>query len=153
MGFLRPDLSNQPPQHQQGTKKSKTEVKNIMRQLYRYILIGSIAFVIDAGLLLLLIELGIHYIIANSLSFTIANAFNFIVGHYFVFSKTTRFNNLFQSYVAVLGISLFGLLLNDVILFIGVDIIRLDVMPAKILATIIVLLWNFGARKRLVYTL
>lgn len=126
-------------------------MKPTINQLYRYIWVGSIAFVIDAGLLLILIELGIHYIIANSLSFIIANAFNFIAGHYFVFRKQARFNNLFQSYIAVLAISIFGLLLNDFALFVGVDLLGLDIIPAKVLATIIVLLWNFGARKRLVY--
>lgn len=128
-------------------------MKPTINQLYRYIWVGSIAFVIDAGLLLILIELGIHYIIANSLSFIIANAFNFIAGHYFVFRKMTRLGNLFNSYFAVLGISILGLLLNDFVLFIGVDLINLDIIPAKVLATIIVLFWNFGARKRFVYTL
>jgi len=128
------------------------EIGRVIKEFHRYIWVGGTAFLIDLGLLLLLVELGIHYIVSNSASFLIANAFNFIAGHYFVFNKRARFDNLFRSYIAVLGISVLGLLLNDAVLFVGVEIIRLPIVPSKILATITVLLWNFAARKRLVYT-
>ncbi len=123
-----------------------------VRQFYRYLWVGGIAFVIDAGLLLLLVKLNLYYIIANTIAFLVANVFNFFAAHYFVFGKKSRFSNLYHIYTFILIISTVGLLLNDAILYIAVDFMSLSLLFSKVLATALVLIWNFSARKRWVYS-
>jgi len=101
--------------------------------------------------LFIVVQLGIHYIIANTIAFMSANIFNFLAGHYLVFSKSSKLRTFFSTYLAVLLISLVGLLLNNGVMFISVDLITLHIYIGKILATIIAFIWNFGARKRWVY--
>jgi putative flippase GtrA len=122
-----------------------------MKQLYSYFWVGIIAALIDFGVLFIFVRLGIHYIIANTIAFISANIFNFLVGHYLVFGKNSKLTNFFHTYIAVLFISVVGLLINDGVMFISVDLIALCIYAGKILATVIAFLWNFGARKRWVY--
>jgi putative flippase GtrA len=125
--------------------------RRALKQLHGYLWVGGIAFVIDAGLLLLLVKAGLYYIAANTVSFMIANVFNFFAGHYWVFHGSRESGGIFQSYVGVLAISVAGLVINDAVMYVAVDHVALSVLFAKVLATIIVLFWNFGARKRWVY--
>lgn len=126
-------------------------IRRALKQLHGYLWVGGIAFVIDAGLLMLLVKSGLYYIAANTVSFMIANVFNFFAGHYWVFHGSRQSNGIFRIYAAVLAISIAGLLINDAVMYVAVDHVALSVLPAKVLATIIVLFWNFGARKRWVY--
>lgn len=123
----------------------------VSEQLIKYICLGAFAFIIDAGLLVVLVHAHIHYIVANTLSFLTANGINFAGGHFFVFGKRTSRHALFTTYMAVLAISLIGLLLNDGIMVVCVDWLMLSLVSSKIVATLVGLLWNFFARKRFVY--
>jgi putative flippase GtrA len=118
-------------------------------ELGRYTVVGGIAFVVDCSVLYGLTALGVNYILANTASFALANVVNFLLGHYYVFE--TRGQDLRSAYFAVLGISIAGLLLNDLVLYLFVEHLRLDVMAAKVGATILCLFFNFFARKALVY--
>jgi putative flippase GtrA len=122
-----------------------------IKQLYGYFWVGIVATLIDFGVLFILVRLGMHYIIANTIAFVSANILNFLAGHYFVFDKNSKLRSFFNAYMAVLFISLVGLLINNGIMFISVDLIALRIYEGKILATVIAFLWNFGARKRWVY--
>lgn len=122
-----------------------------IKQLFGYFWVGTIAAFIDFGVLFLLLQFRIHYIIANTAAFISANIFNFLAAHYFVFNKKSKFNNFFHTYTAVLLISILGLLINDGTMFISVDIMTLHIFEGKVLATLIAFVWNFGARKRWVY--
>ena len=122
-----------------------------LRQFTGYFWVGIAAFVIDAGLLLVLVRFDIHYILANTISFVFANLFNFLAGHYFVFGRKSRYASILYNYLAVLGISAGGLILNDLSLYVNVDFLKIPLFPSKCAATAVVLIWNFGARKRWVY--
>jgi len=124
---------------------------NSFEQLIKYVCLGVFAFIVDVGALMLLVGTGLNYIRANTISFLIANCINFVAGHYLVFEKRTRSGNLFVSYIAVLAVSIVGLLLNDSIMVICVDWMMFSIISSKILATFIGLLWNFMARKTFVY--
>ena len=53
--------------------------------------------------------------------------------------------------VSVLAISLIGLVLTEGLLFVGTDFLSMDFRMSKIAASIIVLFWNYIARKVFVY--
>jgi putative flippase GtrA len=93
----------------------------------------------------------VHYLAANTMAFITANVFNFLAGHYLIFNKKSKLKKLFHTYVAVLLISVVGLLINNGALYVSVDFAALHLYMGKVLATLTAFLWNFGARKRWVY--
>jgi hypothetical protein len=52
---------------------------------------------------------------------------------------------------AVFIITMFGLLWTELLLYLFIDTFLLGEVKAKVIATIIVLFWNFGARRLIVY--
>lgn len=123
----------------------------VTSQFVRYVAVGAAAFVVDLTLLVWLTERGLHYLAANSLAFLAANLFNFAAAHRFVFAGSARTRDWRALYLVVLAISLVGLAINDLLLYAAVAALALPLIAAKVLATIVTLLWNFWARKRLAY--
>lgn len=111
---------------------------------------GSIAFVIDAGITLLLAKF-IHYIAANTVGFIVANLVNFLLAHKWVFHGKPGATELSSAYLPVLVISVIGLLLSNLCMFALIGIAGLQLLPAKIFTTLIVLVWNFFGRIGFVY--
>ena len=120
-------------------------------QFFRYALVGAAAFIVDLTLLVWLAGLGMHYLAANSVAFLAANLFNFAAAHRFVFASSARTSDWRALYLVVLAISVIGLALNDLILYAATAALGLALVPAKIVATLVTLAWNFAARKRLAY--
>ena len=120
-------------------------------QFIGYLWVGGFAAIIDFGLLFSLVKIDVNYLVANTIAFLSANIFNFLAGHYIVFNKRSRLKNFLNTYLAVLGISVGGLIINDFTLFVSVEILSSPLILGKVFATIIAFLWNFGARKKWIY--
>lgn len=116
----------------------------------RYAVVGAIAFVIDLGCLLLLLE-HMPLLAANTLAFLIANAVNFWLGHVWVFGRPLGGPGLARQYGGVLAISVVGLALNDALVWGGVEIAGASIVVSKIIATVVVMFWNYAARSLWVY--
>lgn len=120
-------------------------------QLLRYTGVGGAAFLVDLAVLLALVWAGIHYLLANVAAFLLANLVNFLAAQAYVFRNGARIDSIWTAYLAVLSISIAGLGLNTLLLYAAVDWLAMSLVPAKIGATLLVLLWNFDARRRWVY--
>lgn len=120
-------------------------MKNLLKQIIKFGFVGGTAFFIDAGILLLLTKLGINYLIANILSFSISVIYNYILSMRFVFNvkETNPQKNFFQFII----LSIIGLGINELIMKICVEKLLISVLIAKIIATIIVMIYNFITRK------
>lgn len=125
--------------------------ENTLLQFGRYILVGGSAFVVDFGSYCLLGLLGVHYLAAGMLSFIAGFAFNFCVSRLMIFKATATEKANAKELLAVLLISLIGLLLTEVLLLLGTEAMQMDYRISKIIASIIVLFWNYFARKKFVY--
>lgn len=121
------------------------------QQLLRYTGVGGAAFLVDMAVLLALVETGVHYLLANAAAFLLANLFNFLAAEAYVFRSGSRVASIWTTYLAVLSISIAGLGLNTLLLFAAVEWLAMSLVPAKVAATLAVLLWNFDARRRWVY--
>ena len=119
-------------------------------RILRYAIVGGICFVIDLGCLLLLVD-RLPLVAANTIAFVVANVVNFWLGHVWVFEQRLRGPGLGRQYVSVLAISMVGLALNDALVWAGVVLAAAGVVAAKVVATIVVMSWNFMARSRWVY--
>ena len=119
----------------------------------KFLVVGTIGFVIDFGTLTLLKELvGLPTLLANTISFTAAVISNFTLNRYWTYPDS-RSKNLSSQLVQFGMVSVVGLLLNNGILLLlerPFDALLASLnsgiggyIPAKMIATVVVLFWNF----------
>ena len=127
------------------------KTNNTFYQFTRYIFVGAVATVADFSLLYILTEFaGLHYLISAALAFIAGALVNFSLCTIWIFPGSKY--NMTKGFVLFFTIGIVGLILNEIILFILVDLFDMWYMLAKAFSTIIVLFWNFFARKKLVFT-
>ncbi|MFV8771222.1 GtrA family protein [Aerococcus viridans] len=120
----------------------------LIQQIIKFGIVGVLAAVIDFGLLAILTEfLGIHYLLSAAISFTVATVFNYIASMKYVFDSRYEKGHKHQELFIFVVLSLIGLGLNQVFMWFFVEITVLHYIIAKVLATILVMAWNFISRK------
>ncbi|MGN0414585.1 MAG: GtrA family protein [Agathobacter sp.] len=123
------------------------KVKKLFLQFCKFGLVGTLCFCIDYGLMVLLTETGIlSYFVASGVSFTFSVLVNYILSMRFVFKGKDELSKL-QEMAIFLALSLVGLALNQMIMWIAVEFFKMFYALAKILATMIVTTYNFISRK------
>lgn len=127
--------------------KIKKLLKNkLIVQIIRFGFVGGTAFIIDYGIFTILNQLlGIHYIIAGTISFSISVIYNYILSIKWVFDVTKKQTT--KDFIIFIVLSVIGLILNNIIMYISVDLIHIHVLISKIIATAIVMVYNFITRK------
>lgn len=121
-------------------------MKKLIIQLIKFGIVGVIAFFIDFGVLVFLKEiLHCDVLIASAISFTVSVIINYILSMLFVFESGQ--SNKTKEFVIFVALSIGGLLLNQLIMWLGTDIVMIDYRIVKILACAIVMLYNFVTRK------
>lgn len=122
----------------------------ISTQGLRYVVVGLITLVIDFGVTWLLLP-SMHLVLANSLGFLLANFTNFLLAHRWVFQSEVPTTQSSHTYMAVLAVSLVGLALSDLMVWLANSQWQMPFLISKILAAILGLVWNFGGRKIWIY--
>ena len=120
--------------------------EKLVRQILKFGVVGGGAFLIDYSVLYLLTEfVGIHYLISSVISFIVSLIFNYILSIYWVFDVTKKQTSR-EVFVFVI-LSVIGLLINQVVMYVGSDLLHIYYMLTKLVATLIVMVWNFVTRK------
>ena len=129
--------------------KEKTD--NWFIQLFRYCFVGGFAFLVDYGLLALLTEVfGLHYLVSATISFIAGLLVNYILSKSWIFKKSSLDNEWVEFLVfSIIGV--IGLGLNTLLLYLFTDHCHIHYLISKLLTAAIVLLWNFGARKVILF--
>jgi len=119
-------------------------------QLIRYGVVAVVAACVDTGVLWMLSRLfGVHYTIAAVVGFTAGLVCNFLLARRFVFEKASMsVTGEFLGY-AIIGVV--GVGLTEVILYLGIGVAGLGLLPAKAIALVIVFFWNYLARRVIIY--
>jgi len=108
--------------------------------------VGTLSFIIDYSILFALTEfVGIFYLLAAAIAFLISVIFNFYLSMRFVFDAKNM--NLKEQFIIFITTSLLGLALNEVGLLVLVEDAGIDYKIAKLIMTVIVMVFNFTARK------
>ena len=110
-------------------------------------IVGVIAFLIDYGLMILLTEVfHVDYLVSATISFTVAVVFNYLASMRYVFSHKEGLSRR-REFVIFVTLSVIGLLLNDLFMWVGVDLLAIDYRITKIAVTALVMMYNFVTRK------
>ena len=122
-------------------------MKKLIAQIFKFGVVGGTAFLIDYGVMIALIELcGINYLISSGISFVVSVIYNYILSVRWVFEVDENGDKR-KEFVIFIVLSLIGLGLNQLLMWVFVSMIHIFYMVAKIIVTAIVMLYNFITRK------
>jgi putative flippase GtrA len=135
-------------------------MKKLIAQIMKFGIVGVIAFFIDFGLFKFFTFIGIPYLIANVMSFTISLICNYLMSMKYVFVRKDDLSRR-KEFIIFTILSIIGLGIQELILFVGIDLIWKN-WPwmqswlktknscetfMKLGATGIVMVYNFISRK------
>ncbi len=123
-------------------------IRSLIPQFAKFAVVGIIAFIIDLGLMVALVELtGMDPVVAATISFIVSVVFNYVASMRYVFSHRDDISRTHEFVVFVI-LSVIGLAINDLLMWIGTTYTSIDYRIVKIVATAIVTLYNFFSRRR-----
>ena len=123
-------------------------MKNLFSQLIKFGLVGGIAFLIDYGIMVFLTEVfKIPSLISAAISFTVSVIFNYIASVKWVFDVDKEKNSKTKELIVFIILSVIGLGINELIMWIMDKEFGIYYMISKIVATIVVMCYNFITRK------
>jgi putative flippase GtrA len=128
------------------------EATSTALQLFRYTVVGGLAFTVDFAILWLLTDfLHVHYLASAALAFLTGLVVNYCLSIIWVFNQRVV-NNRWAEFTAfgVLGIA--GLGLNEISMYLFTGILGLHYLGSKIISTVLTYAWNFVSRKLLLFT-
>jgi putative flippase GtrA len=128
-------------------KMLRSPTDSLFIQLARYVVVGGLAFVVDFGSLFLLTEFGgLHYLLSAAIAFCLGLVTNYLLSIVWVFNRRTL-NNRWLEFLIFGLIGLAGLGMNELILWFLTDRVGLHYLVSKMVSAVLVLLWNFLARR------
>ena len=124
---------------------------NWMLQLFRYGFVGGVAFLVDYGTLFVLTHYaGVPYLWSAAIAFILGLVTNYLISISWVFQHSGKMN-VWQEFTVFAIIGVIGLGLNELIMYVGTDMMHLHYMISKLISTAIVFFWNFFARKFMLF--
>lgn len=122
-------------------------IKDIAIQFAKFGVVGVIAFCIDYGLFLAMTYLmNVEYLIASAISFTLSTIFNYAASMRYVFAGKQGQTRT-QQFVIFFVLSLVGLGVNQLVLWACVGLLQWVAWIGKLIATAVVMVFNFITRK------
>ena len=122
---------------------------NDLKDFILYLIVGGIATISEWIIFYLLDKLLLHYAVATTIAYILSTFINWSAGRILVFKESKQ--SLFKEILSIYLASIVGLLLNLVIMWITVDLLSVNEMLSKIIATALVFFYNFIIRKVLIY--
>lgn len=134
-------------------------MRKLIEQILKFGVVGAIAFIIDWGILNLLVGVfHMHNVIAGTISFFISLVFNYFASMKYVFKHRPDMARWMEMAIFLFS-SLVGLFLNALIIWLSTYGMNRDAFitqhaeyllrtnMGKLVATVIVAIWNFIIRK------
>jgi putative flippase GtrA len=135
-------------------------MKKLIDQILKFGVVGIISFIVDFSVYTIICNvLGISYMIAGFFGFVISVIVNYLLSMKYVFESRDDMSKT-KEFTIFVVLSAFGLVINEIILYICMDLIyahwlwlqswcseALAKMGAKVVATGIVMVYNFVTRK------
>lgn len=124
-----------------------TGLRGLVAQFLKFGVVGTVAFVIDFGVMVLLREaFGIEPVVAATVSFCVSVIFNYAASMRYVFARRDDMGRA-RELTTFVALSVVGLGINDALMLLGTETLQWDYRLVKVAATAVVTVWNFGSRK------
>ena len=122
-------------------------MKKLIAQFMKFGIVGVIAFVIDYGVMIFLTEVfGVPYLISTTISFVVSVIFNYFASMALVVKRKDDMSRR-REFIIFIVLSVCGLGINDLLMWLMVDSLYIDYRLSKIVVTVVVAVWNFVTRK------
>ena len=123
-------------------------MRGLLAQLAKFGVVGALATLIDFVVLIALTELGgWDPVLSAAVSFVVSVVFNYVASMRFVFTRREDLGRA-EELVIFVALSVVGLLINEALMWLGTSALSLNYVLVKVVATALVMLWNFCSRKR-----
>ncbi len=123
-----------------------------MKTVHKFLLLGLTTTAIDYAVYSIVILLGIDYVIAIILGYSLGLLANYSIGRRYIFTSGAKLKSSKHEFIAVVAIAVMGALLNIVIVkLLSYSLFTLDPLYSRIIAIGVVFFWNYFARKLWVY--
>ncbi len=120
---------------------------NLLVQIFKFFIVGVVATIIDFIIYYICYnKINLDPLIANIISFSISVIYNYIASVKWVFD-TDKNKNKKVLFIEFISLSILGLLLTELLLFIFINKLSFNEMVSKIIATIVTMVFNFITRK------
>lgn len=124
------------------------KLKKMILQVIKFGMVGIICFCVDYLILYAATEyFGLHYLLSGVISFSISVIVNYLLSSRFVFEMQKK--NKGRELLIFILLSVIGLGINESIMAVFTEKHSVHYMLSKIVATIIVMAYNFISRKAL----
>lgn len=128
--------------------KISKEKEKLLNQILRFGVVGGIAFVIDYVTLIVCKEIfNLNVLVSAAIAFTISVIFNYILSILWVFDVDKEKDKK-KNFIIFIIFSIIGLVLTELIMWVGTDLMNISYLIVKIIATAIVMVFNFVTRKK-----
>ena len=123
----------------------------LAEQFLKFGVVGAVAFAIDYGILMLLSQVvGWDPLPSSVVSFVVSLLFNYVASMHFVFERRDDLSRR-RELVIFVALSVIGLGINSAVIWAGTAALgdgAVAVTATKLVATVVVAVWNFVSRKR-----
>ena len=119
----------------------------LFNQIMKFGVVGGIAFIIDYICLIISKEIfELSVLLSAAIAFIISVIFNYVLSIKWVFNVNKEIDQK-KNFIIFIVLSIIGLILTEIIMWFGTDIIKISYLIVKIFATAIVMVFNFITRK------
>lgn len=124
-----------------------------------YLFVGGTAAIVEWSLFYVLfnyvfvadlLSLGVRTSVATATAFCCSTIYHYFLGNILVFNSGSRYTKG-KEISLVFIVSLMGLGFNLLLMYIFVNMLNWNPMLSKVLASCIVVVWNYLARKKIVF--
>ena len=120
--------------------------RKLILQVIRFAIVGVIAAIVDVGVLVTLKEVfHVDVLLSSAVSFCVSVIVNYLLSMTFVFKSKKQ--SKIKEFIIFVFLSVGGLCLNQLVLWIGMKYTSIYYLIVKFLAMVIVPIYNFITRK------
>lgn len=127
--------------------KINKKKKKLLLQIIKFVIVGGLAFFIDYAVLIFCKEvLKIDVLFSAAIAFTVSVIVNYILSVKWIFD-VDKDKSKTQTFITFIVFSIIGLGLTELIMWLGAVVLYYNYLIVKIVATAIVMVFNFVTRK------
>lgn len=120
-------------------------------KIVKYFLVGGMAAAVDIAIFFVFAKVaGFNYLAVGAAGFVVATFVNYGLSIRYVFKSGARFSKE-KEVLFVFALSAGGLAINQLLLYACIDLLNVEMMLSKFLATAAVFFWNYIGRNSFVF--